>query len=110
VKAEVVRVLSARDKLAPQIQDDLITHADAARMRGGWALAASGNKLIQTINMPIRTGGNEPGILQPGQLLQVADTDGTWRGLVRGVSARFAATEKSVDVRQQVSVERVATV
>ncbi len=34
VQGHVVRSLSARDKLAPSVQDDLITHADAARMRG----------------------------------------------------------------------------
>ena len=104
VNAHVVRALDARDKLAPQIQDDLITHADAARMRGSWALAASGNKLIQSINMPVLTGGTQPGILQPGQLLEVDDLDSTWRGLVRGVSVSAALPK----VRQQVTVERVA--
>ena len=104
VLGHVVRSLSARDKLAPQIQDDLITHADAARMRGSWALAASGNKLQHSISMPVLTGGTNPGILNPGQLLEVADTDGTWRGLVRGVSVSAAMPR----VRQQVTVERVA--
>lgn len=104
VNAHVVRALDARDKLAPQIQDDLITHADAARMRGSWALAASGNKLVQSINMPVLTGGANPGVLQPGQLLEVDDLDGTWRGLVRGVSVSAALPK----VRQQVTVERVA--
>lgn len=104
VLGHVVRSLSARDKLAPQIQDDLITHADAARMRGSWALAASGNKLQHSISMPVLTGGTNPGILNPGQLLEVVDTDGTWRGLVRGV--RVGASMPKV--RQQVTVERVA--
>lgn len=104
VLGHVVRSLSARDKLAPQIQDDLITHADAARMRGSWALAASGNKLQHSISMPVLTGSTNPGILNPGQLLEVADTDGTWRGLVRGVSVSASMPR----VRQQVTVERIA--
>lgn len=103
VQGHVVRTLSARDKLAPAVQDDLITHADAARMRGQWALAASGNKLLQTISMPVLTGGTNPGIVRPGQLLEVADTDGTWRGLVRGVNVSAALPR----VRQQLTVERV---
>lgn len=104
VQGHVVRSLSARDKLAPAVQDDLITHADAARLRGQWALAASGNKLLQTISMPVLTGGTNPGIVRPGQLLEVADTDGTWRGLVRGVNVSAALPK----VRQQLTVERVA--
>lgn len=104
VQGHVVRSLSARDKLAPSVQDDLITHADAARMRGQWALAASGNKLLQTISMPVLTGGTNPGIVRPGQLLEVLDTDGTWRGLVRGVNVSAALPK----VRQQITVERVA--
>lgn len=104
VLGHVVRAGSGRDRLAPQIQDDLITHADAARMRGGWALAASGNKLQHTIGMPVLTGGTNPGILNPGQLLEVADTDGTWRGLVRGVSVSASMPR----VRQQLVVERTA--
>lgn len=104
VHGHVVRALDARDKLAPQIQDDLITHADAARMRGSWALAASGNKQMQTINMPVITGGTNPGVLHPGQLLEVADLEGPWRGLVRGVSVSAALPK----VCQQVTVERVA--
>jgi hypothetical protein len=100
----VVRAGSGREKLAPQIQDDLITHADAARMRGGWALAASGNKLLHSISMPMLTGGTRPGILNPGQLLEVDDIDGNWRGLVRGVNVSAAMPK----VRQQVTVERVA--
>lgn len=104
VQGHVVRSLSARDKLAPSVQDDLITHADAARMRGQWALAASGNKLLQTISMPVLAGGTNPGIVRPGQLLEVLDTDGTWRGLVRGVNVSAALPK----VRQQITVERVA--
>ena len=104
VLGHVVRRFSAGDRLAPQIQDDLITQPEAARMRGSWALAASGNKLQHSISMPVLTGGTNPGILNPGQLLEVADTDGTWRGLVRGVSVSASMPK----VRQQVTVERLA--
>lgn len=104
VQGHVVRTLSARDKLAPAVQDDLITHADAARLRGQWTLAASGNKLLHTISMPVLTGGTRPGIVRPGQLLEVLDTDGTWRGLVRGVNVSATLPR----VRQQLTVERVA--
>lgn len=108
VKGHIVRALTAGEEVAPAVQDDLITHADAAAMRGSWALAASGNKLVHTISMPIRVGGDEPGILQPGQLLHVDDIDGPWRGLVRGVSAACRISEGGVRARQQITLERVA--
>ncbi|PAT39156.1 hypothetical protein CK623_11375 [Vandammella animalimorsus] len=109
VMGHVVRSGSARDRIAPMVQDDLITHADAARMRGSWALAAAGHWLEHTISMPVLTGqspagGQYPGVLQPGQLLHVQDVDGPWRGLVRAVRVQAALPR----VRQSVTVERMA--
>lgn len=105
IQADVVRRLSARDKSAPQVQDNLITDQVAARQRGSVVLASSGKKSQHVMTMPVLTGGTNPGILQLGQLLEVADTDGTWRGLVRGVSVSTSLPK----MRQQVTVERVVT-
>lgn len=104
IQSDVVRRWSARDKSAPQVQDNLITDVVAARQRGTVELASSGNKLQHVLTMPLLTGGTQPGILRPGQLIGATDTDGPWRGLVRGVSVSTTLPK----VRQQVTVERLA--
>ena len=104
VLGHVRRSGTAGERLARQVSDPLITDALAARQRGLAELAASGNKLIQSITLPLLTGGTQPGLIRPGQLLQVDDTDGTWRGLVKGTRLSAAMPV----VRQQLTVERVA--
>ncbi|CAM4082835.1 Phage tail protein [Comamonas aquatilis] len=104
VLGHVRRAGTAGELLARQVSDPLITDALAARQRGLAELAASGNKLIQSITLPLLTGGSQPGLIRPGQLLQVDDTDGTWRGLVKGTRLSAAMPV----VRQQLTVERVA--
>lgn len=104
VLGHVRRTGTAGDLLAPQVTDSLITHADAARQRGRAALGASGNKLIQTVTMPLLTGGTNPGLVLPGYLVQVNDIHETWRGLVRGISLKASLPR----VRQTVVLERRA--
>lgn len=104
VLGHVRRVGTAGDLLAPQVTDSLITHADAARQRGRAVLGAGGKKLIQTVTMPLLTGGTNPGLVPPGYLVQVNDIDEVWRGLVRGISVNAALPT----VRQTISIERLA--
>ena len=104
VLGHVRRTGTAGDLLAPQVTDSLITHADAARQRGRAVLGAGGKKLVQSITMPLITGGTAPGLINPGQLIEVADTDSSWRGLVRATRVNAAMPV----VRQQITVERVA--
>lgn len=105
ILGHVLRAGSAGEQLAPQVTDALITDETAARQRGAVVLAGAGNKLIQSITMPLVTGGNAPGLIQPGQLIEVADVGQTWRGLVR--ATRLSASMPVV--RQQITVERAAT-
>jgi hypothetical protein len=105
ILGHVLRAGSAGEQLAPQVTDALITDETAARQRGAVVLAGAGNKLIQSITMPLVTGGSAPGLIQPGQLIEVADVGQTWRGLVR--ATRLSASMPVV--RQQITVERAAT-
>ncbi|MCO5338248.1 hypothetical protein [Delftia tsuruhatensis] len=105
ILGHVLRAGSAGEQLAPQVTDALITDEIAARQRGAVVLAGAGNKLIQSITMPLVTGGSAPGLIQPGQLIEVADVGQTWRGLVR--ATRLSASMPVV--RQQITVERAAT-
>lgn len=102
ILGHVRRAGTAGNSLAPQVTDALITEAVAARQRGEAVLGASGNKLVQSITMPLLSGGTAPGLIRPGQLIEVVDTDESWRGLVRGTRLSAAMPV----VRQQITVER----
>lgn len=103
IRAHAVRKGTAGELLAPAVVDGLITHADAARQRATAILGAAGIKKRHSLDMPLLTGGTNPGLLLPGYLLHVDDIGGkSWRGLVRGISVRAGMPT----VRQSISIER----
>lgn len=104
VLGHVRRSGTAGDLLAPQVTDALITHEVAARQRGSAVLGAAGHKLTHTMTLPLLTGGSNPGLIQPGYLIEVNDIGHTWRGLVRGIRV----TASLPTVRQTITVEREA--
>lgn len=104
VLGHVRRLGTAGDLLAPQVTDALITHAEAARQRGSAILGGAGNKLTHTMTLPLLTGGTNPGLIEPGYLIEVNDIGHTWRGLVRGIRV----TAGLPSVRQTITVERQA--
>lgn len=84
---QVSRAGTAGDVLAPMVTDPLITHADAARARGGAVLAAGGRQAAITLRLPVLP---ETGILDLGQLIEYQDGSTARRGLVRAVSVDAA--------------------
>ena len=86
----------------PMILDPLTTHVDAGRERGRQALARAGKWATVSVELPILPSPQEPGLLTPGQLVEVADGVSTWKGLV--VSCRVEAGRPRV--RQAVELER----
>lgn len=104
VLGHVRRAGSAGDVLAPQVTDALITAEVAARMRGSSELAAAGNKLMQTMTLPMLTDTWSPGPVLPGWLVQVDDIGHSWRGLVRSIHIDAGMPT----VRQTIQIERVA--
>lgn len=104
VLGQVRRTGTAGDLLAPQVTDALITQEVAARQRGSAVLGGAGNKLTHTMTLPLLTGGTNPGLIQPGYLIEVNDIGHTWRGLVRGIRI----TAGMPIVRQTITVERNA--
>lgn len=98
----VKRTGTAGDVQASMVTDALITHADAARQRGGSILGAAGPQARVAIELPVLTGASEPGIIDVGKLVQVNDGLDVWRGLVRSVSVRSARPS----LRQTLTLER----
>ena len=84
---QVSRAGTAGDVIAPMVTDPLITHADAARARGGAILAAGGRQATITLRLPVLP---ETGILDLGQLIEYQDGSTARRGLVRAVSVDAA--------------------
>ena len=102
VNARVTRDGQAGELPAEQIVDDLITHVDAGRERGRVELSKAGDGAAVTLDLPLLTGSGQPGLLLPGQLVEVDDINGAWRGLVTAV--QITATRQSVT--QTVEIER----
>ncbi len=102
VTGHVVRAGTAGDLVAPTVVDGLITHADAARERGGVILADVGRQARVTLELPML---NTLGLLDPGLLLTVGERGDNWRGLVRATSVA-AEWNESLTVRQAIEVER----
>ena len=98
VQGHVVRTLSARDKLAPAVQDDLITHADAARQRGIAELSNTGRQAHLSLRLPVL---QETGVIKPGALVRYVDAGTPRLGLVRGTQVEWSAPT----LRQVLAVE-----
>lgn len=89
--------------LAPEVVDDLITHADAARQRGRAILSDTGRQQRISLSLPIN---DDTGLLAVGQLIDINEGSGagatTRRGLVRSVSATYASPVARQNVEVQV--------
>jgi hypothetical protein len=101
ILALVKRTGTAADRLAPMMTDALITHIDAARQRGLARIGQEGRKQNITLELPVLTGINQPGIIDVGKLIQV-NTSTPWRGRVRSVSV----SAKRPQMRQTITLER----
>ena len=83
---------------APMITDNLITYVDAGRERARNVLSNTGRQARVTLDLPLN---ETTGLLEPGQLIEVADTI-PWRGLVTGININAAHGV----VSQSVELER----
>lgn len=93
----------------PDVFDDLITDAQAAISRGRNELAATGNKVIETLSVLIPESGKAPGILVPGQIIRITHDDEAkdYTGLVlaNSISVQRAG---GAEIFQSVTLERRA--
>lgn len=102
VLVHVKRTGSDGGDAAPMVVDPLILAVNVGTERGRNILAASGNKAEVTIDLPLLPAPAAPGLLLPGQLIEVLDPAATWRGMVTSVSV----SARGVGVTQTLSVER----
>lgn len=98
------RAGTAGDVQAQMAVDALLTDALAHTERARAELGRAGHWADVTLTMPVNTAAGYAGVLDVNDLIEVADTDATWRGLVRSVS--LTAGGNSPVVNQTVRVER----
>lgn len=98
VIGQVTRYGTAGDLLAPMATHPLITHADAARQRGGAILAQTGRIANVNLRLPVL---NETGIITPGKMVRYVDGGNTRVGIVRSVAVDVGFPE----IWQSIGVE-----
>ena len=97
------RAGTAGDIEAPAVSDPLLTASAAHVQRARSIVVAGGWQANVGLTLPFDNAPGAPGLLDVGTLIEIADTGGNWRGLVRGVGIRAGARP---GVRQSVKVER----
>ena len=97
------RAGTAGDLEAAMVTDALLTERAAHLQRARSILGAAGWQAQVGLALPLDTAPGAPGLLDVGTLVEIDDTGGAWRGLVRGVSISAGARP---GVRQSIKLER----
>lgn len=106
VLVNVVRDGSAGNPYAQMIVDPLITSDVPARTRGLRIIADSHNQRPVEVEIPLLAGGN-PGVVLPGELVQVEDAaHGIYKARSESVSISAALQNDAVTVRQSLRLAR----
>ncbi|WP_143703968.1 hypothetical protein [Luteimonas rhizosphaerae] len=95
----------------PMVVDRLAVTADAQRERGREALASAGIKRTMQRTVPLfppPAGEGDPalGAVPLGALVEIDDTDDTWRGQVMAVRIDAQRSGRAMTVRQHLTIER----
>ena len=75
VAVEVKRTGTAGDRPAPDIVEDWLTEVDVNKERGRNVLSAGGQQSIVSMDIPLTVKGQPPGLVTPGRLVEVMETD-----------------------------------
>ncbi|UYM16183.1 hypothetical protein [Endozoicomonas euniceicola] len=107
VAVNVKRQGSAGDEPAPDILEDWLTETQVNTERGRNELAKGGNQSITTIEIPLTDSNTAPGLVEPGQLVEVRDsllngTNNNWRALCLATSIGASGGK----VTQRLELER----
>ena len=81
VAVNVKKQGSAGDNPAPDIPEDWLTESQVNTERGRNELAKGGHQSITRLEIPLTDISNPPGLIEPGQLVEIHDVTGNWCGL-----------------------------
>ncbi|WP_062262476.1 hypothetical protein [Endozoicomonas arenosclerae] len=102
VAVNVKRQGTAGDNPAPDILEDWLTETQVNTERGRNELAKGGHQSITTLEIPLTDNNTAPGLVEPGQLIEVQDINGNWRALCLSTSIRISGSKFS----QSIELER----
>ncbi len=106
VAVNVKRTGSSGNNPAPDILEDWLTETQVNTERGRNELAKGGNQSITTIELPLTDTNTDPGLIEPGMLVEVQDTllgeNGNWQALCLATNIKAERSR----VIQSVQLER----
>ncbi|OED40218.1 hypothetical protein ACH42_17035 [Endozoicomonas sp. (ex Bugula neritina AB1)] len=102
VAVNVKRAGTAGNEPAPDILEDWLTENQVNTERGRNELSKGGHQSITTLEIPLTDTSTPPGLIEPGQLVEVQDITGNWRGLCLsvGISASTGKVTQSIDLER----------
>lgn len=102
---EVYRSQQGRNLIAPVSNWHLYTDRDCVIPRAIQILSDSGTHGLYTLKMRVADKYNMP-LVKLGQILQISDPEGAWKGVVTGVSLDVGRDNDAITVWQTVNIDR----
>lgn len=102
---EVYRAREGRNLIAPVANWYLYTDRDCVIPRGIQILSDSGTHGLYTLKIRVADKYNMP-LVELGQILQISDPEGAWKGIVTGVALDVGRDNDAITVWQTVNIDR----
>ena len=100
---EVYRATQGRDVAAPTLSNALFTAREVTVPKGSAALSDSGTHSIQSLDLIF---DDSIPLAQLGQIWQINDTDGAWRGVITGVALDCPVAGETPKPEQTITIDR----
>ena len=100
---EVFRATQGRDMAAPTLSNALFTAREVTVPKGSQVLSDSGTHSIQTLDLIF---DDSIPLAQLGQIWQINDTDGAWRGVITGVELDCPVAGETPKPEQTITIDR----
>ena len=100
---EVYRATQGRDVAAPTLSNALFTAREVTVPKGSAVLSDSGTHSIQTLDLIF---DDSIPLAQLGQIWQINDTDGAWRGVITGVALDCPVAGETPKPEQTITIDR----
>lgn len=100
---EVFRATQGRDMAAPTLSNALFTAREVTVPKGSSVLSDSGTHSIQTLDLIF---DDSIPLAQLGQIWQINDTDGAWRGVITGVALDCPVAGETPKPEQTITIDR----